>query len=67
MRVTAPPDGGRANIALVELLAKVLGLPKTKVRIVRGSSSRNKVVEFQGLDEEELQTRLKGLNRRAGE
>jgi uncharacterized protein YggU (UPF0235/DUF167 family) len=43
-RVAAPPVGGAANAALVELLATELGLPKSAVRIVRGDTSRLKSV-----------------------
>lgn len=42
--VTVPPEDGKANDAVVALLAKELGLPKSAVRIVQGSTGRNKVV-----------------------
>lgn len=44
VRVAAPPVGGAANAALVELLGTQLGLPKSAVRIVRGETSRLKTV-----------------------
>lgn len=44
VRVTAPPVAGRANDAVVRLLAKALGLPPTAVRVERGATGRNKVV-----------------------
>lgn len=47
--VREPPEGGRANKALVELLAGHFGVPKSEVRIVRGTGSRRKVVEVGGL------------------
>jgi uncharacterized protein (TIGR00251 family) len=47
IQVQAPPVGGAANDALVNLLAKVLGVPRRAVRIAHGSSSRSKVVEVQ--------------------
>ena len=43
--VTAPPDAGKANAAVQVLLAKALGVPKTRLRLVRGHTSRNKVFE----------------------
>ncbi|MDZ7710692.1 MAG: DUF167 domain-containing protein [Roseovarius sp.] len=43
--VTAPPDAGKANAAVQVLLAKALGVPKTRLRLVRGHSSRDKVFE----------------------
>jgi uncharacterized protein (TIGR00251 family) len=48
-RVTAPPVDGQANAALVKLLARSLGVPKSRVRVVRGQSARDKVVRVDGL------------------
>jgi uncharacterized protein (TIGR00251 family) len=47
-RVTAPPDKGKANEALVSLLAKAFGVPKSHVAIVSGETSRLKILEIQG-------------------
>lgn len=47
-RVTAPPVDGRANAALLRLLAKEYGVPKSKIRIVQGEASRDKVIELPG-------------------
>ena len=44
-RVSAPPEDGKANEALVQLLAKALNVGKSKVRIVSGATSRMKTVE----------------------
>ena len=54
LRVTAPPDRGRANAAVVSLLAKALGVAKSKVRIIRGQTSRDKVVTVESLTPEEV-------------
>ena len=51
IRVKAPPVDGRANAALVELLAKTLRVPKTSVRITIGLADRRKTVEIDELDE----------------
>ena len=40
--VTAPPEGGKANEAVITLLAKTLGVLKSSVRIVRGHTARDK-------------------------
>jgi uncharacterized protein (TIGR00251 family) len=58
VRVTAPPVDGRANAAVVRLLAKRLKVPPSTVAIVQGERSRRKVVEVIGLTEEEVRARL---------
>lgn len=45
VKVTAPPDGGKANAAVCKLIADLLGIPKTSVTVVRGDASRHKVLE----------------------
>ncbi len=45
VRVTAPAESGKANAALVELLARALDVGRRDVRLVMGRSSRRKVVE----------------------
>jgi uncharacterized protein (TIGR00251 family) len=50
VRVTAPPVEGKANGAVRKLLAKLLGIPPSRVSVVRGSASRNKLVEVEGMD-----------------
>ena len=47
--VTAPPREGRANEALVALLAEHFRVPRVRIRIIRGAGSRHKVVEITGL------------------
>ena len=57
-RVVAPPERGRANAAVCRLLADTLGLPRTGVTLVSGHTGRDKVVELDGLGEEEIDRRL---------
>ncbi len=45
VRVREPPEGGKANRRVVELLAKYFGVPKSQVEIVRGHRSREKLVK----------------------
>ena len=56
--MAAPPERGRANAAVVELVAGVLGLPRSAVAVVSGHGSRRKVVEVQGLTDAEVDARL---------
>jgi uncharacterized protein YggU (UPF0235/DUF167 family) len=46
VRVAAPPVEGRANLELREFLAKSIGLPKSKVHLEKGGSSRYKSFEI---------------------
>lgn len=54
LRVTAPPEGGKANAAACALVASVLGVPKSAVRVVRGDTSRHKQLEVAGVGEAEV-------------
>jgi uncharacterized protein (TIGR00251 family) len=56
--VTAPPERGKANGAVEELLAKALGLPRKQVWLVSGLKSTRKVVEIDGLEEAGVRRRL---------
>lgn len=56
--VTQPPERGRANRAVVELLAERLGVAKRGVRIVKGLRARDKLIEVEGLSLEEAMRRL---------
>ncbi|WP_336979981.1 DUF167 domain-containing protein [Brevundimonas nasdae] len=58
VRVRARPIEGDANEALIRLLAKSLGVPKSSVSVGRGAQSRLKMIVVQGLDDEELRSRL---------
>lgn len=54
VRVTAPPEGGRANAALCRVIAKRAGVGTRSVSIVRGASSRQKVVQVDGISAADL-------------
>ena len=58
VRVTAPPEDGRANEAVVALLAERLELPRRSIRLAGGATSRVKWIEADGLEEAELWRRL---------
>jgi uncharacterized protein (TIGR00251 family) len=58
VRLTAAPVEGSANEALLLLLAKRFRLPRRSVRVVRGATSRQKVVAIMGLSGEEFWQRL---------
>ena len=54
VRLTAPPVEGRANAALCRLLARRLGVAPSRVAVVRGAKSRDKVVGVEGLSGDEV-------------
>lgn len=54
VRVSAPPVEGAANEALVALIAKTLGRPRSAVMIAAGASARLKILEIEDLDEAAL-------------
>lgn len=56
--LAAPPVDGAANAALLALLAEVLQVPKSALRLVLGETSKHKVVEVVGLDADEVERRL---------
>jgi hypothetical protein len=58
VRVTAPPERGRANEAVIALLADALDVAKSRINIVRGTASREKLVMIESLTPEEVQRRL---------
>jgi uncharacterized protein YggU (UPF0235/DUF167 family) len=47
-KVRAKPADGMANAAVLELLAKSLGLPTSRLRLLRGATSREKLVSIEG-------------------
>jgi uncharacterized protein (TIGR00251 family) len=57
-RVSAPPVEGEANAALIKLIAKALGVPRSAVRIVSGEGARVKILAVEGIDEAEARKRL---------
>ena len=46
--VTSVPEGGKANAAVVKLLSKAVGVPKTRLELVRGQTSRDKLFRVLG-------------------
>lgn len=53
--VTAPPEGGKANAALIKLLSRTLRLAKSRIIIASGETSRNKMLMLEVTDPAELE------------
>ena len=62
LRVTAPAEGGRANEAVVKLLADTVDVPRRQVALVSGHKAREKVVELAGVEAAEVERRLAGAS-----
>ena len=58
IRIAAPALENAANLALVEFVAKSLGVAKGSVRIVSGAVSRSKVLEIDGVTKETIAAKL---------
>ena len=56
--VTAAPERGKANAAVIDLLASALDVPRGSVRVLRGETSQDKTVEITGLDDAALRAAL---------
>lgn len=64
VRVTAPAEGGRANDAVVRLLADTFALPRTSVTLVSGQAARDKIVEVAGVGPDDIERRLASVAER---
>ena len=58
VRVTAVPERGKANAAVIALIAKALSVPKRNVEVVRGHTSRDKTISIDGVTRDEALRRL---------
>src|SRR6266480_3946726 len=58
VRVAAAPRGGRANEAVVRLLADTLAVPREAVTLVSGHGGRDKIVELNGIGPSQIERRL---------
>ena len=61
VQVAAPPVDGAANAALVALLAEWLGVPRRTVRVLRGETGRDKLIEVEAADPAVLAARVDAL------
>jgi uncharacterized protein (TIGR00251 family) len=62
IKLTAPPVDREANQALIDYLSDLLGIPKRSVNLIKGETSRNKLVEISGIDKEFLLKKVGNIN-----
>jgi len=58
VRVAAPPVRDKANKELIAFLSQILGVSKGVLTIIKGHTSKNKVIAIDGLSQEEIMKRL---------
>jgi uncharacterized protein YggU (UPF0235/DUF167 family) len=58
VRVGPPPERGKANEAVLALLAEILAVPRSSVVLVSGGGSRDKIIELAGIEPSEIDRRL---------
>ena len=58
IKVTAPPVDAAANEALVRLMAQTFGCARNRVELVRGHTSRHKIIKIFGLSEQDVTSKL---------
>ena len=63
IKISAPPIKGKANQELVAFLSQVLGVNRSRISILKGETSKNKLVAISGLSEEEVREKLGGTQR----
>ena len=54
VKIAAPPEKGKANKELIGFLAGKMGVKKASILIIKGQTSRNKVILIQGINNEEI-------------
>lgn len=65
VRVSAPPEGGKANEAVLALLSETFHLPSRDIELVSGASARDKVVLLRGVTDAEVEASLSGAAERS--
>ena len=58
VKIAAPPREGKANVGLVAFLSEELGVSKSSITLVRGHTSRNKVIEITGLSLDDIRRKV---------
>ena len=58
LRVTAPPVDGKANVAVCALVAERVGVPPSRVSVVRGAAGRDKTIAVDGLGSDQIMQSL---------
>lgn len=60
IKITAPPVDDAANRAIVEFFSRILNTPRSNLKILAGSKSREKVLQIKGLSRTDFKSRMPG-------
>jgi uncharacterized protein (TIGR00251 family) len=61
LSIAAPPSQGKANLEVEHYLARLMAVSASKVAVVKGTSSRDKLVFVRGVEPEQIRTRLSSI------
>ena len=61
IKVKCPPESGKANKAVITLLASQLNIPKTTINIISGGKSSHKILEINTLTEKEIMDKINSI------
>ena len=61
VHVSAAPERGKANDAVIKLIADTVGLRENQIQIVKGRAQPRKTLQISGIDQAELDRRISGL------
>jgi hypothetical protein len=64
VRLTAPPVEGKANKALIKYFSGIFEIPRSRIEILSGFKSRNKLVAIRGMNSVEIYNKLNGIVKR---
>ncbi len=64
IRLAAPPVDGEANKALIKYMAKRLGISKSDIRIISGTSSKRKLLDIEGVEQSVVEALLEGKDKK---
>jgi uncharacterized protein (TIGR00251 family) len=64
VRLTAPPVDGKANKALIKYFSGIFKIPSSRIEILTGFKSRNKLLAIRGMDSVEIFNKLNGIVKR---
>ena len=62
VQVAAPPEDGKANRAVLRVLAEFLGVKADRLRVIRGRTQPRKVIEIDGADQADVEGRVSALD-----